>query len=303
LKLSLLFPTDNIPLVDPSLYISRFASKLGFGNKTGRVITDASRLVSRMKADWIEYGRRPAGICGACLLIAARMNHFQRSLKDIMYVVKMSPETIRRRLIEFASTASGNLTIGDFRSTWLEQSANPPAFSQNNTENTEKEIEMLENSTAKEIKEFYESRKELISLEVKKATEAFAEAADPEIDRFDPNLEELQKDSDMEDELDQFILTEEEVEAKTMVWTQENKTYLEEQENKRKARESEEQNEANKRARKPNRKAPIINTTDPAEATLQLLNHKNITNVNKPGIQGLFQIPKLPNIDQEAAPL
>jgi transcription factor IIIB 90 kDa subunit len=38
---------DQLPLVDPSLYISRFASRLEFGDKTQDVIRDANRIVLR----------------------------------------------------------------------------------------------------------------------------------------------------------------------------------------------------------------------------------------------------------------
>lgn len=55
-----------LPLVDPSLYISRFASLLEFGEETPKVVADALRLVQRMDRDWMQTGRRPAGICGAC---------------------------------------------------------------------------------------------------------------------------------------------------------------------------------------------------------------------------------------------
>lgn len=51
----------NLPLVDPALYIARFAAKLEYGDKTQKVITDSLRLVQRMSRDWIQTGRRPAG--------------------------------------------------------------------------------------------------------------------------------------------------------------------------------------------------------------------------------------------------
>ena len=68
LKLCRLLNLD-LPFVDPSLYIGRFASRLEFGEKTSMVTATALRLVSRMKRDWIQTGRRPAGVCGACMLI------------------------------------------------------------------------------------------------------------------------------------------------------------------------------------------------------------------------------------------
>jgi transcription factor IIIB subunit 2 len=43
----------KLPIIDPSLYIHRFASKLEFGDKTYPVAQTALRLVSRMKRDWI----------------------------------------------------------------------------------------------------------------------------------------------------------------------------------------------------------------------------------------------------------
>ncbi|KAF9434394.1 transcription factor TFIIIB subunit brf1 [Entomortierella beljakovae] len=117
-----------LPLVDPSLYISRFATMLDFGEDTQRVANDALRLVSRMDRDWIRTGRRPAGICGACLLIAARMHHYRRSQKEVIQVVRIGEGTLRKRLDEFASTPSGQLTVSDFRELWLEDAADPPSF-------------------------------------------------------------------------------------------------------------------------------------------------------------------------------
>ncbi|KAF8504357.1 hypothetical protein F5888DRAFT_737439 [Russula emetica] len=43
-------------------------------------------------------GRRSAGMCGACLLLAARMNNFRRSLEKIIQVVKIADPTLRKRL-------------------------------------------------------------------------------------------------------------------------------------------------------------------------------------------------------------
>lgn len=114
--------------MDPSLFISRFAALLEFKEETQKVATDAVRLVQRFKRDWMDTGRRPAGICGACLLLAARMNNFRRSMQEIVQVVKIADSTLRRRLDEFKLTASGDMTIQDFRTIWLDEEANPPAF-------------------------------------------------------------------------------------------------------------------------------------------------------------------------------
>ena len=59
----------NIPAMDPCVYVMRFAHRLELGEKTHDVSMTALRLVSRMKKDWIHFGRRPSGLCGAALLI------------------------------------------------------------------------------------------------------------------------------------------------------------------------------------------------------------------------------------------
>ncbi|PPQ64030.1 hypothetical protein CVT24_008843 [Panaeolus cyanescens] len=118
----------RLPLVDPSHYISRFAALLEFGDETHKVATDAVRLVQRFDRDWMTRGRRPAGICGAALLLAARMNNFRRSVEEIVQVVKIADTTLKKRLDEFKATPSGALTLQDFRNVWLEEEMDPPAF-------------------------------------------------------------------------------------------------------------------------------------------------------------------------------
>jgi len=133
----------RLPLVDPSHYISRFAALLEFGDETHQVAMDAVRLVQRFDRDWMTRGRRPAGICGACLLLAARMNNFRRSVAEIVQVVKIADTTLKKRLEEFRKTPSGALTLQDFRSVWLEEEMDPPAFTKGK-EKEEKEREERE---------------------------------------------------------------------------------------------------------------------------------------------------------------
>lgn len=142
----------TLPHVDPSLYISRFAVALDFGDYTQRVAQDAVRIAQRMDRDWITSGRRPAGICGACLLIAARMNGFRRTTQEMIYVVKVADITIQKRLYEFNQTESAQLSVRDFRTIWLEKRADPPSFQKNRkkAEDTENEDELEETSSEEE---------------------------------------------------------------------------------------------------------------------------------------------------------
>lgn len=120
---------NDIPLVDPSIFIKRFVSKLSFGEEgSKRVMEDASRLAHRMNRDWLVQGRRPAGIAASCVLLAARMNNFRRSKAEIVQVAKIAEETVQRRLDEFGSTSAATLTVSDFRSTQIESEADPPSF-------------------------------------------------------------------------------------------------------------------------------------------------------------------------------
>jgi len=121
----------KLPHIDPTIYIHRFAKHLEFGNDQYKVAQDALRLIKRMNRDWIVQGRRPSGICGAALILAARMNNFRRSIKEVVYVVKVADLTIHKRLQEFKETRSGDLTVEEFRSIWLEQEHDPPSFSPN----------------------------------------------------------------------------------------------------------------------------------------------------------------------------
>lgn len=78
-------------------FLQRFASKLEFEDQTNAVANTALKIVARMKRDWILTGRRPSGICGAGLLIAARMHGFRRSMKEVVQVVRICDVTLRKR--------------------------------------------------------------------------------------------------------------------------------------------------------------------------------------------------------------
>ncbi|KAJ8924186.1 hypothetical protein NQ315_006977, partial [Exocentrus adspersus] len=112
----------------PCLYILRFAAKLQFGAKTQQVANTALRLVQRMKRDSIHSGRRPSGLCGAALLMAARLHEFNRSTADIVKIVKVHESTLRKRLIEFGDTPSSALTLEEFMTVDLEEEQDPPSF-------------------------------------------------------------------------------------------------------------------------------------------------------------------------------
>jgi transcription factor IIIB subunit 2 len=114
--------------IDPESLIYRFAKQLEFGSSLMAVAGEAVRIVQRMNRDWMTTGRRPAGLCGAALILAARMNNFRRTVREVVYIVKVTETTISTRLNEFSSTESGELTVDQFRSVQLENTHDPPSF-------------------------------------------------------------------------------------------------------------------------------------------------------------------------------
>jgi transcription factor IIIB subunit 2 len=102
------------PLVDPSLYIHRFAASLQLGEREIEVANTALRIVQRMKRDWIQIGRRPAGVCGAALFIATRIHRVPIDRGLILRTVKVCDITLRRRITEFKNLPSAQVTFDEF---------------------------------------------------------------------------------------------------------------------------------------------------------------------------------------------
>ena len=110
--------------------IMKYCRKLEFGDKTRQVAEDAARILRRMKRDWIVTGRHPAGLCGACIIYAARMNNFRRTKREVVYVAKVADQTVAKRMEEFKRTRSAAMTVDQFREKGLlvKQTHDPPAL-------------------------------------------------------------------------------------------------------------------------------------------------------------------------------
>lgn len=131
-----------LPLADPLLFIQHFAEKLEFGKLKIKVVRDAMKLAQRMAHDWIHEGRRPAGVAGACVLLASRIHGFRRTHAEIVAVAHVGEETLQRRLNEFKKTNSGRLLIKEFREGAEVRAVNPPSFTRNRM--ADQELAMLE---------------------------------------------------------------------------------------------------------------------------------------------------------------
>jgi transcription factor IIIB subunit 2 len=223
------------------------------------VANDACRLVQRFSRDWMNTGRRPAGICGACLLLAARMNNFRRSLAEVVQVVKIADVTVRKRLEEFKQTPTSALSVQDFRSIWLEEYTDPPAFVEGQKREREKTAKLTEAADDDlEGAPEDEGRAKLKRKKGKQKADSPAEAptlfesevVDPtimaeinagllsadgtlvaqECDELDRQRMQFSTETSLEgldeDELDAFLLTPDEVKEKERLWIAMNKDYL-----------------------------------------------------------------------------
>lgn len=121
----------KLEIIDPALYIYRFAAHLDLDEKANAVSLTALRLVARMKRDWIVAGRRPAGICAAALLIASRAHGFSRHHQDVTRILRVCGWTVTNRVKEFEHTPSAALTLEQFQKVDLDVEADPPVFRRN----------------------------------------------------------------------------------------------------------------------------------------------------------------------------
>ncbi|KAJ6237278.1 transcription factor iiib 90 kda subunit [Anaeramoeba flamelloides] len=163
LKLRRKFHITDIKIVDPSLFIQRFASKLEFEKDSVPIGNTALRIITRMKRDFIQVGRRPAGVCGAALFIAGRIHGYERDVEEIAEIVCIGSSTIQKRLVEFTRTHFANIKIGDFLKMDINDilkipPSNPPACLYNKIKK-KRERERKKKMLIKKIKELTQLKK------------------------------------------------------------------------------------------------------------------------------------------------
>ncbi|EFA86504.1 TATA box-binding protein-associated factor [Heterostelium album PN500] len=135
-----------------------FANSLEFEEKTQEVAATALKLVARMKRDWMATGRRPSGICGASLFIAAKMHGFTRTVREIIQIVKIGETTLTKRLDEFKQTPASMMRISEFEAVEIEGECDPPSFTRNREKDAKqaRKEELLKLKREKLVKELKE---------------------------------------------------------------------------------------------------------------------------------------------------
>ncbi|EAN31113.1 Transcription factor TFIIB repeat family protein [Theileria parva strain Muguga] len=103
----------SVPNVDPSIFFERFATQLKLKD-IHKIINTGNRIIQAMNRDWLCTGRRPTGLCGAALLVAARFHGIPLSAEAVSSVVRISHPTILKRLSEFKVTSTANIKVSEF---------------------------------------------------------------------------------------------------------------------------------------------------------------------------------------------
>ncbi|EXJ87798.1 hypothetical protein A1O1_04725 [Capronia coronata CBS 617.96] len=126
----------------PEVLVNRFVDELEFDREhRDKIKMDAIRIVQRMKRDWMSTGRRPSGVCGAAVILAARMNNYRRTTREVVLTAKVTEITINKRLEEFQDTASSKLSITQFRDNQILDAltpADPPSYQRARNPNEKK---------------------------------------------------------------------------------------------------------------------------------------------------------------------
>jgi transcription factor IIIB subunit 2 len=138
----------EMPVIDIEPLLYKFAKRLEFGDATRAVANDAALILSRMGRDWMVTGRQPQALCGSALILAARMNNFRRSIREVVYVVKAGDATISRRMEEFRRTKAGRLSVQKFREIGgrLKDDIEPPSVYQAREKRIRQEERLREGS-------------------------------------------------------------------------------------------------------------------------------------------------------------
>ncbi|KAK7200412.1 transcription factor IIIb [Novymonas esmeraldas] len=128
----------EVPVIDPSCYVQRFAEQLDLGEQMVDVVVCALKVLRAMQDDWISCGRRPMGVCAAALLVACYVFSIPRTPEQVCGMVRLTSSTIGKRLSEFAATPTARLeSIDDYRPS---HETLPPAFTDSSRMSTEDDV-------------------------------------------------------------------------------------------------------------------------------------------------------------------
>jgi transcription factor IIIB subunit 2 len=106
---------DYLPVIDPTLYVDRFTDELKFGRLAPDIKQSAIQIIRRLDRDWIQTGRKPAGVCGAAIILAAKIHHIDVTGETIRKCARVCMATINKRLREIGRTQLARASISEMR--------------------------------------------------------------------------------------------------------------------------------------------------------------------------------------------
>lgn len=241
----------DIRLNDPSLYVPRFYRTLNLPDNTKKSIIDyVLRLLARMREDWLGQGRRPTGLIAAAFYIAAKCFGIEKSIKEISVALKVSEETIRKRVNEFKCLKVAKLTKEEFdQLPYLNiklGSEDPPSYKRNRllslkkSEEKNVELELNDNNDEEEVIESLMLDDDDLSLkELPPLQSALQMIEDENFDKREPyNEDEINSDEFDDREIDACLLKPYEITVKTLAWENANKEWIDEQLEKEKQKDA-----------------------------------------------------------------
>jgi len=325
--------------VDPSLFIHRFADRLNLGKKFHVVSETALRLVGSMKRDWLHTGRRPSGICGAALYLAAHTHAVKCTKSDIVQVVHVAEATIKKRLAEFTETQASLLTPGALVKAeigWGEEKERREVPARRGTQlldarGVPQEDEQLGTFVSdSEYQEFVSISGGLHGGSLPpsfKVSDADGEEEArggprevgqeppiapvrrqrrPKAETHDEDQEETFSDID-DGEVDIFMHSAEESKIKSQIWLELNKDYLEDQSQKAVAALSsgakEKKDKAKRKSKEEKQSTGNATADSAAEATMEVLKRKKLSSkINYAALESLFSHDKKDTAKTERNP-
>ncbi|GAU99405.1 hypothetical protein RvY_10415 [Ramazzottius varieornatus] len=110
----------------------------------------AETIVQRMKKDWLDSGRKPAGVTAAAIVIASRTFNVEIDLEKLISLAKISIGTVKKRMVEFSKTESAQLVPTEFETSKFERARVHPAVAQRLANDEKATEESLASSDKKE---------------------------------------------------------------------------------------------------------------------------------------------------------
>lgn len=201
-----------------------------------------------MDRAWISTGRRPNGLCGSAILIAARVHGFRVSTSEIVRVAHVCEETIRKRLTEFKHTNIARLTAAEVKQIEhqpVEESMDPPSFTKKLLALEMEQAGLsITDSDLKSYQQVLKDRESKINQKLEKSQQIVTEPVEqeePEPD-FQNAISLLEEQSVIkyddlpaisDADIDKMILTDQERLFKARIWNNLNKQWLVDQKQKK----------------------------------------------------------------------